>query len=141
MTFGEIRSSLKEPDASLEWGGVVSVLLFIFGLSLLGSRFVFSPGIEIGLPKAKSVDLQATSGVLNLGPEGIIMFNNSILRIEDLSSTVEQFLSHKKDPGKVILLICIDQWAPFGLVIRVTDILKSLGCDKIQIACESENIP
>jgi biopolymer transport protein ExbD len=140
MTFCEFRSTLTKPDTLLEISAVISVLLFIFGLSLLGSRFVFSPGIEIELPRAKGIDLEATSGVLNLGPNGIIMFNNNILKIEDLSFVIEQFLSHKKDSSRAILLVCIDQWVPFGFVVRVTDILKSLGCQRIQIACEPENI-
>jgi biopolymer transport protein ExbD len=142
MAFREFQShrTLAKPDTSLEFGAVISVLLFIFGLSLLGSRFVFSPGIEIGLPPSKNIDLQATSGVLNLGPNGIIMFDNHILKIGDLLATVEQFLSHKKNPSNITLLVCIDQWVPFGFVVQVTDILKSLGCQKIQIACEPKNI-
>ncbi|MDR1366314.1 MAG: biopolymer transporter ExbD [Puniceicoccales bacterium] len=142
MALREFQShrTLEKPDTSLEFSAVISVLLFIFGLSLLGSRFVFSPGIEIGLPQSKNIDLQATSGVLNLGPNEMIMFDNHILKIEDLLATIEQFLSHKKDPSKITLLVCIDQWVPFGFVVQVTDILKSLGCQKIQIACEPKNV-
>jgi biopolymer transport protein ExbD len=142
MAFREFQSqrTLAKPDTSLEFSAVISVLLFIFGLWLLGSRFVFSPGIEISLPRSKNIDLQATSGVLNLGPNGIVMFDNLILKIENLSSTVERFLSRKKDPSKIILLVCVDRWVPFGFVVQVTDILKSLGCQKIQIACEPENV-
>jgi biopolymer transport protein ExbD len=90
----------------------------------------------MSLPGLSNVDLQATSGVLNLCPNGIIMFDNHILKIEDLLAVVEQFLSHKKDPSHIILLVCIDQWVPFGFVVQVTDILKSAGCSRIQIACE-----
>ncbi|MDR0417861.1 MAG: biopolymer transporter ExbD [Puniceicoccales bacterium] len=142
MALREFQShrTLEKPDTSLEFSAVISVLLFIFGLSLLGSRFVFSPGIEISLPQSKNIDLQATSGVLNLGPNEMIMFDNHILKIEDLLATVEQFLSRKKDPSKITLLVCIDQWVPFGFVVQVTDILRSLGCQKIQIACEPKNI-
>jgi biopolymer transport protein ExbD len=142
MALREFQShlTLERPDTFLEFSAVISVLLFIFGLSLLGSRFVFSPGIEIGLPQSKNIDLQATSGVLNLGPNGMIMFDNHILKIEDLFAMVEQFLSHKKDPSNITLLVCIDQWVPFGFVIQVTDILKSLNCQKIQIACEPKNV-
>jgi biopolymer transport protein ExbD len=138
MAFREFQSqrTLVKPDTSLEFGAVISVLLFIFCLSLLGSRFVFSPGMEMGLPQLSNIDLRATSGVLNLCPNGIIMFDNHILKIEDLLAVIEQFLSHKKNPSGITLLVCIDQWVPFGFVVQVTDILKSAGCSRIQIACE-----
>jgi biopolymer transport protein ExbD len=142
MAFREFQShrTLEKPDTQLEISPVVSVLLFIFGLSLLGSRFVFSPGVEINLPKSKNIDLQATSGILNLGLNGMIMFNNRILKIEELPIAIEHFLAYKKDPSTVTFLLCVDQWVSFGFVIQVTDVLKSLGCRKIQIACEPEII-
>ncbi|MDR1906688.1 MAG: hypothetical protein LBQ03_00465 [Puniceicoccales bacterium] len=138
MAFREFQSrrTLEKPNTQLEMGAVISVLLFIFGLSLLGSRFVFSPGIEIKIPQVGNIDLAATSGILNLGPNGIIMFDNHILKIEDLPTAVEQFLVHKLDPSKITLLVCVDQWVPFGFVAEVTDVLRSAGCSRIQIACE-----
>jgi biopolymer transport protein ExbD len=138
MVLREFQSNrtLEKPNTQLEISAVLSVLLFIFGLSLLGSRFVFSPGIEMSLPQSKHIDLQATTGILNLGLNGMIMFDHQILGIESLPAAVEQFLAHKKDISKITLLVCIDRWVPFGFVVQVIDALKSAGCLRIQIACE-----
>ncbi|MDR2806842.1 MAG: biopolymer transporter ExbD [Puniceicoccales bacterium] len=138
MALCEFQShrTLEKPDTQFDTSAIVAVVLFIFGLSLLGSRFVFSPGIEMQIPKIQNVDLQATSGVLNIGPSGLLMFNNRILKLEELSEEIEIFLSHKKLPEAITLLICIDRSVPFGLVAKVVDTLKTGGCAHIQIACD-----
>jgi biopolymer transport protein ExbD len=128
--------SLEKPDTQLDLSSVLCVLLFIFGLSLLGSRFVFSPGVEMELPRSKNIDLQLTSGVLSLNPNGLIMFDNQILRIDNLAEAIENFLQKKKDPTAITLLVSIDCWVSFGFVVEVMDVLKSAGCKKIHIACE-----
>jgi biopolymer transport protein ExbD len=130
MALREFQSyrTLEKPDTQLEMNGVLSVLLFIFGLSLLGSRFVFSPGLEIAIPQVQNIDLQATAGILNLGLNGIIMFDNHLLKTEDLPAAIGHFLSTKKEPAKITLLVCIDRWVPFGFVAEVTDILRSADC-------------
>ncbi|MDR1434858.1 MAG: biopolymer transporter ExbD [Puniceicoccales bacterium] len=139
MAFCEFQSyrTLEKPDTKLDNSSIIAVLLFIFGLSLLGSRFVFSPGIAIKIPKVKNIDLQVTSGILNIGINGLIMFNNRILQLKELGEEVANFLSHKKSPEGTTLLVCIDKSVPFGIVIEVSDALKSAGCKNIQIACDS----
>jgi biopolymer transport protein ExbD len=139
MALSEFQSyrTLEKPDTKFDNSSIIAVLLFIFGLSLLGSRFVFSPGTTIKIPKIKHIDLQATSGILNIGLNNLLMFNNRILQLEDLADEMVNFLSHKKSPENTTLLICIDRSVSFGFVIQVTDTLRSAGCKNIQIACDS----
>jgi biopolymer transport protein ExbD len=139
MALSEFQSyrTLEKPDTRFDNSSIVAVLLFIFGLSLLGSRFVFSPGTAIAIPQTKHIDLRATSGILNVGPNNLLIFNNRILQLEDLGEEIAAFLSRKKFPEKVTLLICIDRSTPFGFIIGVVDALRSAGCRNIQIACDS----
>jgi biopolymer transport protein ExbD len=139
MVLCEFQSyrTLEKPDTNFDTSSIIGVLLFIFGLSLLGSRFVFSPGIEIKIPKATNIDWGSTVGILNIGVNNLLMFNNRILEIEELEEEVENFLSWKKSPEGTTLLVCIDKFVSFGFVIQVTDALRSAGCKNIQIACDS----
>jgi biopolymer transport protein ExbD len=68
---------------------------------------------------------------------GLLMFDNRILQLEELGGEIALFLSRKKFPGDITLLVCIDQSVSFGWVMRVIDALKSAGCQNIQIACDS----
>jgi biopolymer transport protein ExbD len=129
--------TLKKPDTKVEFNAIVAVLLFIFGLSLLGSRFILSPGVKINIPKVQNIDLQATSGVFNVGLNGLLIFNNQILKLEAVPEAVGRFLAHKKFPEMITLLVCIDKSVPFGFVTQVVDALKSAKCCNIQIACDS----
>ncbi|MDR2200778.1 MAG: biopolymer transporter ExbD [Puniceicoccales bacterium] len=139
MTLCEFQNyrTLEKPNTKLDTNSIIAVLLFIFGLSLLGSRFVFSPGMEIRIPKVQNIDLRNTAGILNIGMNGLLMFDNRILKLEELGEEVSLFLSHKKFPETITLLVCIDQSVSFGWIIRVIDVLKSAGCQNIQIACDS----
>jgi biopolymer transport protein ExbD len=140
MALSEFQSyrTLEKPDTRFDNSSIIAVLLFIFGLTLLGSRFVFSPGTAIRIPRAKHIDLRATAGILNIGLNNLLIFNNRILQLGDLAEEIANFLSRKKFPENVTLLICIDRSVAFGFVVQVTDILRSAGCRNIQIACDPQ---
>ncbi|UPA28320.1 MAG: biopolymer transporter ExbD [Verrucomicrobiota bacterium] len=130
------QSNLEKPRATADTNAIIAVLLFIFGLSLLGSRFVGSPGITIQLPQTEHQSLQATTGVLNLGINNMVIFDGKRVKIDHLEPIVRRFLS--RQPSKnVTILVLADAWAPLQSVVAVFDILKKSGCSQIQIACEA----
>ena len=132
----QFKITLEKPKTNFNVGAIVSVLLFIFGLSLLGSRFIGAPGISLNLPQTQTHQLQSTDGVLNIGLNDTIFFQNKLLSFDQLGDVVKEFLSHKKIPQNTTILVLIDQWASFKSVASVIDILKQSGCCKIHIACE-----
>lgn len=128
--------SLREPDSDINIYSIISVLLFIFGLSLLGSRFIFSPGITIDLPQASNIHFESTIGVLNLQQNGSIIFNDKILSLENLEQELRFFLEQKKNISQACLLIRVDRFALVESFIKISDAAKKAGFQKIQIACE-----
>lgn len=128
--------SLKKPVPFPPFSGILAVLLFLYGLDLLGSRFVFSPGITLELPRVSKPDLQQTSGVLNLNASGTIVFNGNLFKIDQLLGEVESFLKTKKNPEALVLLVLADHWTSLGTLTDVINILKKADIQQIQVACE-----
>ena len=138
MALFEFQShiSLEEPSATLGLASVVSVILFIFGLSLLGSRFVFSPGIDIQLPHASDIQSQSTLGMITIGQNGMIIFNDKILSLEELGPELKLFLEQKKHDDSPRILIRMDRSIPIANLVGVSESAKIAGFKKIQLACE-----
>lgn len=107
---------------------VFNLLLFF----VITYNVVADPAIKIRLPESKTADTQAEEQiVIALSKEGETYIGEQAVKLEELSSTVQQRLSEIKEPS---VKIKADQDVPVGLLLKVVDAVKLSGCSAFSIA-------
>jgi biopolymer transport protein ExbD len=128
-------SYLPRPDHFLDFWAFANVGLIIFFLYLLGSRFIFSPGITVDLPQITGpLTAVPTTGILSLSNDHLFFFDGHILSRENLNDALREFLAHHPQ-RPAILLIRPDKSLSSELLCQVCAIAKRSGFEQIQIAC------
>jgi len=110
---------------------IVFLLLIFF---MLSSSFIVQPGLRIKLPKAVTSEMDLTKViVIDVTKEGRVFLNGSNITIDDLPKILSEELSKVSDK-KVI--IKADENTRHGFVVKVMDIAKLSGAEKLVIATE-----
>ncbi|MDR2377156.1 MAG: hypothetical protein LBD54_00115 [Puniceicoccales bacterium] len=129
------HSHLPEPEHWLDFWAFANVGLLVFALSLLSSRFVLSPGMNVALPRLPGPLLAVpTLGVLTLSNDHLFFFDGRILAPENLEEALCHFLSqHTSRPAT--LLLRPDKDLSVGVLCWVSALAKRSGFGQLQIAC------
>lgn len=127
---------LKPPSVLFPSLYILSTWMFIFGLSLLGSKFIFSPGIDITLPVVPELSLQYTSSVLTIGKNDLLIFNDQILTYDELYDEFKSFISNHPKRYYYAMLVRIDSEISIQKFLDIAQIAKDAGFSKIHIAAE-----
>lgn len=107
----------------------IFILLVFF---MLTSSFVIMPGITVKLPKAlTSEEIDPRSLIVIISSEDIVYLDGKPKTIAD----VEDFI---KSGGYNSIFIKADRDASLGVVVRIWDVCKRLGIEKIGIATTYE---
>ncbi|MFH1613375.1 MAG: biopolymer transporter ExbD [bacterium] len=113
---------------------VFQLLIFI----ILSSSFVMQPGIKVNLPSTVSSEAQLEKEiVISLTEEGVIYLMDSPISIIDLPKKLKGLISFSKDK---ILIIKADENTRHGLVVKVMDIGKIVGVEKLAIATQPKEL-
>ncbi len=105
-------------------------LLLIF--FMLTSSFVIMPGINVKLPKAVTSD-QVDSRSLT-----IVVSSEDIIYLEDKPQTISEVEAFIKKGKYSSIFIKADRDSSLGTVVKIWDLCKRFGIDKIGIATTYE---
>ncbi len=103
----------------------VFLLLVFF---MLTSNFVVTPAIKINLPRAETGSLVGVESTI------IVVSSEDIVYIGDKVFTYKELERYLKGTKKKRVFIRADRNASLGAVVRIWDICRKLGIDKIDIA-------
>ncbi|MBD3264342.1 MAG: biopolymer transporter ExbD [Candidatus Omnitrophica bacterium] len=107
-------------------------LLIIF--FMLTSSFVVVPGINVKLPKA------ITSESIDTRTLTIVISSEDIIYVDDSPYTVNEVENHiKKREGLDSVFIKADRDASLGVAVRIWDLCKRHGIEKVGIATTYED--
>ncbi len=126
---GRTRTSLSEINVT-PFVDVVLVLLIIF----MVTAPVLESGIEVDLPKTKTVKAIATEKVVvTIDKRQTLYVGNDPVNINLLGSTV---LSRLKGSTDTSVFVRADQAVPFGTFAKVVDALKQANLTNINVVTE-----
>jgi biopolymer transport protein ExbD len=108
-------------------------LLIIF--FLLTSQFVMQPGLKISLPAASASRPEEGRITISLTREGGIYVDGELVDEKDLQHKLRQRMRAEK--GKP-LIIKADREIPLGQAVKIMDIGKKAGVDRMTIATRLE---
>ncbi len=112
---------------------VFQVLLFF----IISSSFVVEPGIKVNLPKSQISEIQLQQKlIITIDKSQQIFVDNKLVSLQDLEQRIKLLLPYYRDK---IVVIRADKDVPCGLVVKVMDISKLAGAEKLAIATEKES--
>ncbi|MBP7088234.1 MAG: biopolymer transporter ExbD [Candidatus Omnitrophica bacterium] len=118
------ESGLRQIDIAPLIDCIFLLLIFF----MLTSNFIVMPGINVKLPKILSPEnIGALSLTLVVSSEDIIYFTDKPYTIEEIKDLI-------KDGKYDSIFIKADRDASLGAVVRIWDVCKKLGIEKIGIA-------
>lgn len=140
----DLSSRLSTPPRDLDvlfWVNTGVIFLFF---SLLGSRYVLSPGLVVEnggaqvLPSAGTVGQAATSVVVSYRRDNMVLFEGGIFELRDLRPQMERYA--KDHPGSV-LLVRYDKAVSVQGLVDLSDMARAAGFTGFVIAAEKQAEP
>jgi len=113
---------------------LIDVVLLLLIFFMLTTSFVEQPGMKLDLPETESTTTENTDELtVTISSEGEIYLDKELLKLENLK---EALLKHKEKNDTSSLVIKADKTTPHGTVVKVMDIAKQSGFEKLIIASE-----
>lgn len=124
-----IEAGLRQIDIAPLIDCVFLLLIFF----MLTSSFVVIPGISVKLPKA------LTSESMDSRSLTVVISSEDIIYLNDEPYTVKEVQSYTKKGNYDSIFIKADRDASMGAVVKIWDICKKNGIEKVGIATAYED--
>ncbi len=112
---------------------VVLLLLIFF---MLTTSFVLQSGIEVKLPKAAATQVKSSKEItITVSKGNHIYLNQKKIGFDGLPAALKNLL--QGDKGEQLLIIRADKEVLHGTVVKIMDLSKRLGVEKLAIATEA----
>lgn len=143
----DLEARLSPPPRDLDFVGWVNVAAIVLFFSLLGSRFVLTPGLEVGtrndglvLPQAPVPveNIGAASVVLSYRRENVILFEGGIYSLAELQKQLAGYA--QRHPGAV-MLVQADREVSLQNVLDLIQMAKGAGFANVFLAAEPAESP
>lgn len=125
-----------EKALHLDWCPFFNVIVIVFGLFLLSSKWVCPPGVQIHLPKVKSSlaynNALPSEDVVVIDKELRVFFNNRFFHSQQILSLFHG--KHEQDT----LILKADETVPIGFILKISEQARANGYKTVQIAVDAQ---
>jgi len=132
-------SEKKHRKVIINITSLIDVLFLLLIFFMVSSTFIEQAGMKLELPESKSSSAEKiTNLILQIGADGNLELNEERVDMENLSSKFKQIIPALAEKT---LILKADKTVPHGTVVKVMDIAKQNGLEKLIIATSvnSEN--
>ena len=110
---------------------LIDVMFLLLIFFMVTSTFLDQPGMKLELPSAESAEVARIEKlVLYISSDEEVVFNDQPVALDDLEETMLAALSEIEERT---LVLNADKSVRHGTVIRVMDIAKKIGLEKLVI--------
>ncbi len=110
---------------------LIDVMFLLLIFFMVTSTFLDRPGMKLELPSAESAEVARVEIlVLYISSDNEVVFNGTPVALDDLEETMLAAISDIEDRT---LVLNADKSVQHGTVIRVMDIAKKIGLEKLVI--------
>ena len=121
----------KKRRVLLNIPSLIDVMFLLLIFFMVTSTFMEQPGMKLELPSAESAEVARVEKlVLYISSDDEVVFNGQPVALDDLEETMLAALSDIEDRT---LVLNADKSVQHGTVIRVMDIAKKIGLEKLVI--------
>ena len=115
---------------------LIDVMFLLLIFFMVTSTFLDQPGMKLELPSAESAEVARIEKlVLYISSDDLVVFNNDQIALDDLEETLRSAMSEIEDRT---LVLNADREVQHGTVIRVMDIAKKIGLEKLVIGIKKD---
>ena len=116
---------------------LIDVMFLLLIFFMVTSTFLDQPGMKLELPSAESAEVARIEKlVLYISSDDMVVFNNEQIALDELEGVMRDAISEIEDRT---LVLNADRAVQHGTVIRVMDIAKKLGLEKLVIGIKKED--
>jgi biopolymer transport protein ExbD len=131
------QTKLKLLPLRLNFTPLVDVVFQLIIFITLSSTFVMQPGIKVNLPATITSEAQLEKEiVISITEQGVIYLRDKPVDIIDLPGELRKAITYSNK----ILIIKADKATRHGLVVKVMDIGKMLGIEKLAVATQPKEL-
>ncbi len=129
-----LESRLTPPDRGLDFVPLLNVLLLGLLFSLLGSRFVFPPGMSVELPRSTQAALPGLPAVavLTARSDNVFLYNGRIHSLDTLTAALQD----SRPERDAVLLLRLSREVTMQAFLQVCEAARRAGFSQVQIAAE-----
>ena len=133
--FGLLRR-LKRANAGLDWVPALDMVVIALLISLIFTRYVVVPGVEVALP---STDLRMRSSeesvaVLTLQNRGMLFFNGSIYNQDSLERAFTDYIGTDGQTQGSVLLVKAEADIGLEQFLEICRLAELSGFLRVQLA-------
>ena len=126
----------KKSRAMLNITPLIDVLFILIIFFAVSSTFLEQPGIKLALPEAQKTDLQKIDkAVLFITVNQELLFRNKEISLENLGPLLKDAMDQSLDRA---LIINADKGVQHGFVVKIMDLARQNGVQKLVIATEQK---
>jgi biopolymer transport protein ExbD len=127
------RPRFTHRDTVLDMTPMVDVVFLLIIFFMVSTTFItLESGLPVDLPQARSAQAQSTEvPTVTVTREQVIFLAGSEVREADLVGALKAQLEAS---GQSVVVLRADQSVPHGLAVRVLDLIKQAGAQRISIA-------
>lgn len=115
---------------------LIDVLFLLLIFFMISSTFVEQPGMKLELPETKSATTEKIKElILEINSDGGMILNQQTVMIENLEENFKKLMPSLEEKS---LVLKADKNVPHGTVVKVMDLAKLSGLEKLIIATRVE---
>ena len=135
-----LKKHLKSPDLRMDPLPFIDLCVIALFFFLLGSRFIFSPGMTLDLPRSEANPLTGipTVAVLSIQGSDMLLFEERVYNLKTIKPVLTQFIESNKNP-KPVLLVKMDRNVNIQTFLTVCDFARGAGFNGVQVAAQKTN--
>lgn len=125
----------KRINMHLDIAPLIDIVFLLLIFFMLTANFIMQPGIKITLPAAKSsLPQEEDNIIISITKDNRIFLNESEKNLDELEFALQKKLEESE--GKTVILKA-DEKINLGLAIKVMDIAKYVGSEKLVISTKT----
>lgn len=138
----ELESRLSPPPRDFTAVAWVNVGVIVLFFSLLGSRFVLSPGLLVELPRMDQASMTAaeTSVVVTYSRDGVILFGSGMYSPTELQGVLEEYVIRHPAAKGSTLQVNADKQVSAQALAKLAEIAAAAGFANLAFAGEGSSV-
>jgi biopolymer transport protein ExbD len=134
MNFLPENHQATKPEVSIV--SLIDVVLLLLVFFMLTTNFVLQSGIEVKLPEAKPALKEAVTELsVTIKQDGKLYLDRQPIKQEQLADALKERFSTLT--GDKLLVIRADKRVLHGDVVRIMDMAKGVGFERLAIATQT----